>query len=464
MDKILIVDDNNDTRSNIDELLTLFDYDTDTAADGRQALEKVKSFQPHCMILDLKLPEIDGWGVMKTLKEEMQDGLIIIVITAFGDVSSAVRAVKAGAFDFIEKPFNNEVLLLSINRAISNSRVKRELKKLKKSIGQTPKSDEIFGKSPAISKMLRQLEPMAKTNISIMIHGETGSGKEVVANYIHSISERRDKPFITVDCGAIPGNLIESELFGYEKGAYTGAVKQTMGKFQAAHGGTLFLDEIGNLPMKQQRTILRAVEQKTITPVGSTKAIKVDTRLFCATNDNLAEKVADGTFREDLFYRLSEFVITIPALRERMEDIPVIINSFIDQFGEELNPKVKSISDDALKFLMKYNWPGNVRQLRNIIRRAMVLAEEEIKIEHLNFSQPAKKDCSNQDLIAEILNSEPPIKHKIKEIIDGFEKKVIQDLMIKNKNNISKVSKIIGYDRKTIYSKLDQFGLNDKLN
>jgi len=216
--------------------------------------------------------------------------------------------------------------------------------------------------------------------------------------------------------------------------------------------------------MKQQRTILRAVEQKTITPVGSTKAIKVDTRLFCATNDNLAEKVADGTFREDLFYRLSEFVITIPALRERMEDIPVIINSFIDQFGEELNPKVKSISDDALKFLMKYNWPGNVRQLRNIIRRAMVLAEEEIKIEHLNFSQPAKKDCSNQDLIAEILNSEPPIKHKIKEIIDGFEKKVIQDLMIKNKNNISKVSKIIGYDRKTIYSKLDQFGLNDKLN
>ena len=217
MDKILIVDDNNDTRSNIDELLRLFEYKTETAENGREAIEKVRKFHPDCMILDLKLPEIDGWGVMKTLKNEIADGLIIIVITAFGDVASAVKAVKEGAFDFIEKPFNNDVLLLSINRALSSHRVKKELKQLKISIGQSPQSEEVFGRSPAIRQLIKQITPIAKTNISVLIHGETGSGKEVVANYLHSISARSKKPFVTVDCGAIPENLIESELFGHEK-------------------------------------------------------------------------------------------------------------------------------------------------------------------------------------------------------------------------------------------------------
>ncbi len=238
MDRILIVDDNNDTRNNIEELLQLYDYETDTAENGAVALRKIKQFQPDCMILDLKLPEIDGWGVMKSVQEEIENGLIIIVITAFGDVSSAVKAMKEGAFDFIEKPFNNEVLLLSINRAVSNQRVKRELTQLKKSIGQSPKSEEVFGKSPSITRLVKQVQTIAKTNISVLIQGETGSGKEVVANYLHSISKRGDKPFITVDCGAIPENLIESELFGYEKGAFTGAIIRQKGNFRllmAAH-------------------------------------------------------------------------------------------------------------------------------------------------------------------------------------------------------------------------------------
>ncbi|MBN2279545.1 MAG: sigma-54-dependent Fis family transcriptional regulator [Candidatus Marinimicrobia bacterium] len=462
-EKVLIVDDNHDTRSNIEELLRLFDFETDSAANGRQALEKVRTFDPSCLVLDLKLPEIDGWGVMESLKREIENGLIIIVITAFGDVSSAVKAVKAGAYDFIEKPFNNEVLLLSINRAISNSKVKKELKKLKRSIGQCGRSDEIFGKSPAITKMLKQLEPMAKTNISIMIHGETGSGKEVVANYIHSISERHDKPFVTVDCGAIPENLIESELFGYEKGAFTGAVKSTMGKFQAAHGGTLFLDEIGNLPLQQQRTILRAVEQKTITPVGSNEAIKVDTRLFCATNDDLAQKVFEGTFREDLFYRISEFVIYIPPLRQRLEDFPVIVNSFIEQYGEELNSKIQGITHEAMKALRQFNWPGNVRQLRNTIRRAMVLADDEIKVEHLQFPRQITKGIDYDNIIKEILNSDPPVRNKIREVNEIIEAKVLEELMIINNNNISKVSNLFGTDRKSIYAKLEHLGLNEKL-
>ena len=414
------------------------------------------------MILDLKLPEIDGWGVMQSLRQEMKSGLIIIVITAFGDVASAVRAVKEGAFDFLEKPFNNEVLLLSIVRALSNQNVRKELKNLKKSIGRTPKGEEVFGKSLAIKNLIKQMNPIAKTNISILIHGETGSGKEVVANYLHAVSERRDKPFITVDCGAIPENLIESELFGYEKGAYTGAVKKTEGKFVAANGGTLFLDEIGNLPLKQQRTILRAVEQKTITPIGSTKSIKVDTRLFCATNENLAEKVIEGTFREDLYYRLSEFVIQVPPLRNRIEDIPIIVNSFIKQYKAELNPKIKAIDEKTLKNLMKFDWPGNVRQLRNTIRRAMVMADETIKSEHINVAKQIVLDNSNCDYyLEEILSSEPPYKKKFKQIVEQIEKELLERLLLENNNNISKVARLFGVDRKSIYIKLEQYGLKN---
>lgn len=462
MNKILVVDDNNDTRNNIDELLHLFDYETETAENGAIAIEKAREFQPDIMILDLKLPEIDGWGVMNTLKKEIDDGLLIIVITAFGDVSSAVKAVKTGAFDFLEKPFNNEVLLLSINRALKSLKVKKELTALKKSIGQTPKSEKIFGKSPAVTKLVKQMNPIAKTNISILIHGETGSGKEVVANYLHAMSSRADKPFVTVDCGAIPENLIESELFGYEKGAFTGAVKNTKGKFLAADGGTLFLDEIGNLPIKQQRTILRAVEQKTITPVGSNQPIKVDTRLFCATNDNLAEKVADGSFREDLYYRLSEFVIEVPPLRDRLEDIPNIINSFIEQFKEELNPKIKGIHEKTLKKLMQFQWPGNVRQLRNVIRRAMVMADDIIKCEHINLKnkqQGLENDCDNY--IDEIMKGEPPLKNKLYLVFEKIEEQLLEKLLSENKNNISKVSRLMGYDRKTIYNKIEQYEIKN---
>ncbi|MFP4547966.1 MAG: sigma-54-dependent transcriptional regulator [Fidelibacterota bacterium] len=465
MDRILIVDDNNDTRHNIEELLQLYDYETDTAENGAVALRKIKEFQPDCMILDLKLPEIDGWGVMKSVQDEIENGLIIIVITAFGDVSSAVKAMKEGAFDFIEKPFNNEVLLLSINRAVSNQRVRRELTQLKKSIGQSPKSEEVFGKSPSITRLVKQLQTIAKTNISVLIQGETGSGKEVVANYLHSISKRCDKPFITVDCGAIPENLIESELFGYEKGAFTGAMNKTKGKFQAADGGTLFLDEIGNLPLSQQRTILRAVEQKTITPVGSNTPLKVDTRLFCATNDNLAEKVAEGEFREDLFYRLSEFVIKVPPLRHRLEDIPVIVRSFIEQFREDLNPKLTGISEETLKKLMQYKWPGNVRQLRNTIRRAMVTAIDIIQPSDIDLTHNPKGNTADCDSFVEkILESEPPMRGKYQEIIESIEMKVLEKLLLENKNNVSKVSRIYGADRKSINSRLDQYGLKDKLN
>ncbi len=465
MSKILIVDDNNDTRSNIDELLRLYEYKTDVAADGVEALKKIDAFNPNCLILDLKLPEIDGWGVMDRIQDRMANGLVVIVITAFGDVASAVKAVKKGAFDFIEKPFNNEVLLFSVKRALSSHKVQRELSALKKSIGQTPKSEEIFGKSPAVRQLIKQINPVAKTNISVLIHGETGSGKEVVANYLHAISHRKDKPFITVDCGAIPENLIESELFGYEKGAFTGALQKTKGKFQAADGGTLFLDEIGNLPLSQQRTILRAVEQKTITPVGSNKPVKVDTRLFCATNDDLSEKVAEGQFREDLFYRLSEFEVNIPPLRERLEDIPTIANSFLSQSKKELNSNIRSISDDAFKLLMSYSWPGNVRQLRNTIRRAMVMADDVIQPEHIKTLEKPTGDISNcEKYVEEILNSKPPYREKFQEITEIIERKVLEKLLINNKNNISKVSRLYGADRKSVTSRIKKFGLKEKLD
>jgi len=462
MKKILVVDDNIDTMSNIEELLEIHNYNVATASNGKTALDKIKSYNPDCVILDMKLPIMDGWTVMDKLKTEIDNGLIIIVITAFGQVSSAVRAIKKGAFDFIEKPFNNEVLLISVTRGLSNQKIKKELFDLKQSLLKIDDGEEIFGKSSETKNLIKQIKSVSGTDISILIEGETGSGKEIVADFIQRTSQRKNKQYIKVDCGAIPESLIESELFGFEKGAFTGAHQKKPGKFQTADGGTLFLDEIGNLPLSQQRRLLRVVEYKTITPLGSKNEIKINTRLICASNENLFKLVSEGKFREDLFYRLSEYTISVSPLRKRLDDIPHLAKTFFKEGRDELNSNLEGFSDAAIQKLTKYEWPGNVRQLRNIVRRAMLAAKIKIKPEDINLPIAIASDINDifmDSSIEVFLDKFSNIKEALSSISDKFEKQLLEYCLKKVNGNISSAAKMFGINRATMYDKVEKYGL-----
>jgi len=460
MDSILIVDDNKDTRENISELFVENGYKTYTSGDGKSAIDKIRKNNPNCVILDMKLPIMNGWQVLENIQTEIKSGMIVINITAYGEVSTAVKAMKMGSYDFIEKPFNNEVLLLTVRRALKNQKVKKELNNLRRSLGEIISAEEIFGKSEAIKKVLNQIDIVAPTNINVLIQGETGSGKEIVANYIHHKSSRNEFPLVAVDCGAIPETLLESELFGFEKGSFTGAYKKKQGKFEIANQGTLFLDEIGNFPLQQQRRLLRTVEQKKISPIGSKNEIKIDIRLIVASNKDLQHLVNEGKFRKDLFYRLSEFVINVPPLRERLEDIPHLSNIFIKEANEEINHTVSEISDEAMKCFLNYTWPGNIRQLRNVIRKAVLLASDKILPEHINL--PCKDIHKTRILEATHFSLEKygSFKNALENITSDIEKELINRAISETNGNLTKAAKIFGIDRKNFYRKMKKYTIN----
>jgi two-component system, NtrC family, nitrogen regulation response regulator NtrX len=387
MPKILVIDDERAIRNTLKEILEYEKYQVELAENAKQALELIKSSDFDLILCDIKMPEMDGLELLPHLIETHPD-TPVVMISGHGNIDTAVEAIKKGAYDFIEKPLDLNRLLITIRNAMDKSKLVNETKKLRKKVDQ---KYTIIGNSPAINHILDITNKVAPTDARIMITGLNGTGKELVARRIHDLSNRASGPFIEVNCAAIPSELIESELFGHEKGAFTSAIKQRKGKFEQAEGGTLFLDEIGDMSLSAQAKVLRALQENMITRVGGEKPIEVNVRVITATNKDLQKEIGTGNFREDLYHRLSVIVIRVPTLNERLDDIPILANHFIEQICDEYGMPRKTISPEAISELQKINWTGNIREFRNVIERLIILCGSEILLEDiLNFAQPLK--------------------------------------------------------------------------
>jgi DNA-binding NtrC family response regulator len=374
MAKILVIDDEKSIRNTLAEILAAEDHEVLSAEDGPTGLELYGENKFDVVLCDIKMQEMDGMEVLEKILEQPKD-VPVIMISGHGDIEIAVEAIKKGAFDFLEKPLDLNRLLITIRNALERSDLITETRVLKRKISKT---NEMIGESEAIAKIKEMITRVAPTDARVMITGDNGTGKELVARWLHEKSNRGASPFIEVNCAAIPSELIESELFGHEKGAFTSAHKQRKGKFEQASGGTLFLDEIGDMSLSAQSKVLRALQENKITRVGSDKNIEVDVRIITATNKNLKEEIDKKQFREDLYHRLSVIIIQVPALNERTEDIPQLADHFNAQICAEHGMAKKNISDDAIKELQKITWTGNIREFRNVIERLIILCDKEI--------------------------------------------------------------------------------------
>jgi len=379
MAKILIIDDEKSIRTTLREILEYEKYDVDEAVDGEDGLQKIKENDYDLALCDVKMPKVDGielLGKVQKLNKDIQ----MIMISAHGTIETAVEAVKNGAYDFIEKPPDLNRLLITLRNALDKSSLVTETKVLRKKISRTY---DIIGESKVIQTVKETIEKVAPTEARVMIYGENGTGKELVARWLHMKSPRADKPFVEVNCAAIPSELIESELFGHEKGSFTSAIKQRIGKFEQANNGTLFLDEIGDMSASAQAKVLRALQENKITRVGGDKQIKVDVRIIAATNKDLKKEIEINNFREDLYHRISVILIQVPPLRERKSDIPLLVNWFLEDISKEYGTQKKQFNSSALEEIKKYPWTGNVRELRNVTERLVIMAGEVITPEDI---------------------------------------------------------------------------------
>ncbi len=387
MSKILVIDDERSIRNTLKDILEYEKYSVDLAEDGIKGIEKVKGNLYDVVLCDIKMPGMDGIEVMEQLGQISPD-TPVVMISGHGNIDTAVESIKKGAFDYIEKPLDLNRLLITIRNAMDKSTLVSETKILKKKVNR---KYEIVGESKALKLVVDMADRVAKTDARVLITGGNGSGKELVARRIHDQSNRSSGPFIEVNCAAIPSELIESELFGHEKGAFTSAVKQHIGKFEQANGGTLFLDEIGDMSLSAQAKVLRVLQESIISRVGGDKHIKVDVRVIAATNKNLSVEIAENNFREDLYHRLSVILIHVPSLNERLEDIPLLASHFIQIICEEYGMPLKTIAEDAISELQKINWTGNIREFRNVIERLIILCDQNITGEDvLKFAAPLK--------------------------------------------------------------------------
>ncbi|MDD5426343.1 MAG: sigma-54 dependent transcriptional regulator [candidate division Zixibacteria bacterium] len=383
MPNILVVDDKDSMRNMLVETLMEEGYRVDAAEDGRKALDLVRNKSYDLILTDLKMPNLDGLEVLSEIKN-LDSESTVIVMTAYGTIEDAVQAMKNGAFDFITKPFDTEHLCFLINRALENRRLKAENSLLREEVLADQGLDNIIGKNAKMIELSQLIQKVSKSDASVLLQGESGTGKELFAKAIHSLSNRKDRPYVAINCAAIPRELLENELFGSEKGAFTGAHARKMGKFEIANGGTIFLDEIGDMDIALQAKLLRVLQEKNFERLGGNKTVDVDVRVIAATNKDLNDLIRVKKFREDLYYRLSVFPMNIPPLRERQDDIPALADYFIDKYCMEMKKPVKSLTREAVELLEKYHWPGNVRELENTIERAVILAEgKKISPEHL---------------------------------------------------------------------------------
>ena len=374
MSKILVIDDERSIRNTLKDILEYEKYEVDLAEDGKKGIEKVKQGEYDIILCDIKMPGMDGIEALEQLHPLAPD-TPVVMISGHGNIDTAVESIKKGAYDFIEKPLDLNRLLITIRNAMDKSSLVNETRILKKKVS---KKYEIVGQSEAIRNVIEMADRVAPTDARVLITGANGTGKELVARRIHDQSQRASGDFVEVNCAAIPSELIESELFGHEKGAFTSAMKQRKGKFEQASGGTLFLDEIGDMSLSAQAKVLRALQENVITRVGGDKHIKVDVRVVAATNKNISEEIRENRFREDLYHRISVILIHVPGLNERLEDIPLLAQHFISQICSEYGMPEKSITDDAISELQKNNWTGNIREFRNVIERLIILCEKQI--------------------------------------------------------------------------------------
>jgi two-component system, NtrC family, nitrogen regulation response regulator NtrX len=377
MSKILIIDDEKSIRITLKEILEYEKYMVDEAKDGEEGLAMITKNDYDVVLCDIKMPKIDGMEVLEKA-QEMGKEMQFIMISAHGNIETAVEATKKGAYDFIQKPPDLNRLLLTVRNALDKSNLVTETKILKKKISKTY---DIIGKSNPILQVLKTIEKVAPTDARVFVTGPNGSGKELVARWLHQKSNRCNGPLIEVNCAAIPGELIESELFGHEKGSFTSAIKQRIGKFELANGGTLFLDEIGDMSLSAQAKVLRALQENKINRVGGEKEIKVNVRIISATNKDIQKEIQENRFREDLYHRLSVILIHVPSLNERTEDIPLLIEKFLTEIADEYGISPKKIDADAVKYLQSIKWPGNIRELKNVVERLVIMSEKAITLE-----------------------------------------------------------------------------------
>jgi len=444
-EKILIVDDEKIVRESLLHWFEEDGYDVEAAEDGETALKMFDKNKYDLLLVDMKMPGIGGLELLKKVKE-IDKETIVILITAFASVPSAITALKDGAYDYVTKPVDPDELAHLVKKALEQKALKHENIQLKENIEEIIKPDNFIGESQQMKKIFELIHTVAPTDTTVMIRGESGTGKELVAKAIHINSKRKYFPIIPVNCGAITETLLESELFGHEKGAFTGAQFKRRGKFEMADGGTIFLDEIGSISSKMQVELLRVIETRQFSRVGGNQLINSDFRVIIATNEPLEDLVKQGKFREDLYYRLNVFSIVVPPLRERRTDIPILAYYFLNKFTTAMNKPVKSISKEAMDFLTNYDWPGNVRELENAIERAVVIGKESnIHVNDLPFH------VSN-NMISE--NGEKSLA--------SMESKYILQVLNENNWNISRSATILEIDRVTLYNKINKYGLRNK--
>jgi DNA-binding NtrC family response regulator len=444
-EKILVVDDEKIVRESLFHWFQEEGYQIETAEDGETALRIFDKNKFDLLLVDMKMPGMSGLDLLAKVKEIDKD-TIVILITAFASVPTAIKALKDGAYDYVTKPVDPDELEHLVKKALEQRSLRVENEQLKGSIDEIIKPDNLIGESSQMKKIYELIHTVAPTDTTVMIRGESGTGKELVAKAIHINSRRKYFPIIPVNCGALAESILESELFGHEKGAFTGAQFKRKGKFEMADGGTIFLDEIGSVSPKMQVELLRVIESKQFSRVGGNQIVKSDFRVIIATNEPLEDLVKQGKFREDLYYRLNVFSIVIPPLRERTGDIPVLAFYFLNNFCTAMNKNIKNISPEAMEFLTKYEWPGNVRELENAIERAVVVGKgDTIKVDdlpfHVSSSQSASTDGDNS--------------------MTAMEKKHIARVLNENNWNISKSALALEIDRVTLYNKINKYGLRN---
>ena len=461
--KILIVDDEKEICALISQYVQHEGLTPIVAHTGEVAVEKVRTEHPDTLVVDMKLPGMDGMQVLKAAKA-LDEDLPVILITGYPEIRGAVAAMKAGAHDYLAKPLKHHEVLRVVFRALKERALKRKLRRLSSQIQDESPLRESMGPSDAVSRLVSDVTRVAKTNFSVLILGETGSGKELVAHAIHQLSPRCEAPFMAVDCGAIPETLLESELFGHEKGAYTGADKQKIGKFEMACGGTLFLDEISNMPLGSQAKLLRVLQEKTIYRIGGTQPVSADVRVLAASNHGLQHLGESDAFRRDVYFRLNEFTIWVPPLRERQEDILYLAKRFVDLTNLELQKNVKGFTQSAVDVLLTYDWPGNVRQLRSVIRRAVLLADDMITEQHLGVERVSHNQVLPRLECDPETHDSPPGDLPLKEIkhrkIVAMEREILAHVLRETGGNKAKAARVLHIDYKTIHSKIRQYGIS----
>ncbi len=453
--RVLIVDDEANQRSAVSKMVEKWGFEVDTASNGVEALEKLPGFEPDAIVTDVMMPEMDGMELLRRLNE-MPGAPPVIVLTAFGNMETALTTVhEHGAFWFVEKPIRPRGFRVLLERAVGHHRLSADKERLERQLSNSGVLGRLVGKSQAMQEVFFLVKQAAPSNANILLTGESGTGKEVVSRLVHELSPRAAGPFIAMNCAALPETLIESELFGHEKGAFTGALTARQGCFELAHGGTLLLDEIGDMPLALQAKLLRVLEDRKVRRLGAPREIAVDVRLLAATNRDLKQMAAEGKFREDLYYRLSVLTVALPPLRERRDDIPTLAGAILEELNQKHGTRVAALDPAVMQTLVRYDWPGNVRELRNVLERAVVLCGEgDIGPEHL----PRNLTGQTAEPVKRTLGPTPQAVFTVGMTLDQVEREVIDLTMAYTKHNRTRAAEILGINQKTLYNKLKEYG------